>query len=158
MRSQHVHPLPLAILPLLFGLPSPPGISAEKPPQPSAAKPLFHPKIFELIGGWISDTESPVVTEINLDAVAANPNQFDPAEVKQEDQWWRWNNPETRGFLRYRILESKGARYTIELQNNGGGTLTTRAILVVVLGKRTVLVDGQSREIRVLRMESFASR
>jgi len=35
--------------------------------QTSALK--IHPKVFNMINCWISDLESPVVTEINLDAV-----------------------------------------------------------------------------------------
>lgn len=107
---------------------------------------------------WVSDSESPIATEINLDAVAANRNQFDPDGVKQEGPWCQWNNTETHGYLRYRVMESKSGRYTVEFQNNGGGTLTTRAIIVVALGKRTLHVDGKSREIRVLRVESYASK
>src|SRR5947207_62613 len=38
--------------------------------QTSALK--IHPKVFSMINCWISDSESPVVTEINLDAVENN--------------------------------------------------------------------------------------
>src|SRR6266478_7280529 len=42
--------------------------------QSSALK--IHPKVFNMINCWISDSESPVVTEINLDAVEKNGNEF----------------------------------------------------------------------------------
>ena len=38
--------------------------------QPSVLK--IHPKVFNMISSWISDSESPVATEINLDAVEKN--------------------------------------------------------------------------------------
>jgi hypothetical protein len=36
---------------------------------------------------------------------------------------------DTSGFMRYRALELKGDHYKIEYQENGGGTLTTAAVI-----------------------------
>src|SRR5207253_2241871 len=56
----------------------------------SAPPPLkLHPKIFNMIDCWISDSESPVVTEINLDAVEMNKNEFDMDNVKADGEWTR---------------------------------------------------------------------
>src|SRR6266496_1316075 len=51
--------------------------------QSSALK--IHPKVFNMIDCWISDSESPVVTEINLDAVEKNGNQFNTDDVKADE-------------------------------------------------------------------------
>jgi hypothetical protein len=42
-------------------------VAAPAAAQTSARK--IHPKVFSMINSWISDSESPVMTEINLDAV-----------------------------------------------------------------------------------------
>jgi hypothetical protein len=42
--------------------------------SPTALK--IHPKVFNMIDCWISDSETPVVTEINLNAVEKNVNKF----------------------------------------------------------------------------------
>src|SRR5437879_8044236 len=55
--------------------------------QPSALK--IHPKVFNMISSWISDSESPVVTEINLDAVEKNGNQFNDDGLTQDGEWLR---------------------------------------------------------------------
>ncbi len=95
--------------------------------QSSALK--IHPKVFNMIDCWISDSESPVVTEINLDAVEKNGNQFNTDDVKADGEWTRCPTPESKeGFMRYRVLESKGNHYKIECQENGGGTLTTASL------------------------------
>ena len=56
--------------------------AASAAPQASALK--IHPKVFNMIDCWISDSESPVVTEINLDAVERNANQFNGEGLKQD--------------------------------------------------------------------------
>src|SRR5213595_3694654 len=95
--------------------------------QSSALK--IHPKVFNMIHCWISDSESPVVTEINLDAVEKNGNQFNTDDVKADGEWTRCPTSESKeGFMRYRVLESKGNHYKIECQENGGGTLTTASL------------------------------
>src|SRR6266700_1868632 len=73
--------------------------------QASALK--IHPKVFSMISCWISDSESPVVTEINLDAVEKDGNEFNQDGLKQDGEWLQCPVPDTNGFMRYRMLESK---------------------------------------------------
>src|SRR2546430_474437 len=49
----------------------------------------IHPKVFSMIDCWVSDSESPVVTEINLDAVEKNGNEFNQDRVSQDGEWMR---------------------------------------------------------------------
>lgn len=132
----------------------------EKAAQGSApaASLKIHPKVFNLIDCWISDSESPVVTEINLDAVEKNGNEFNDDGLKQDGQWTRCPLPDTNGFIRYRVLESKGNRYKVEYQENGGGTLTTASIIEFAIEKREIRRDGKQATIRVLHVLSHASK
>ncbi len=66
-----------ALLALALGLPG----AASAFEQAQAA---WHPLVFSKVESWISDTMSPVLTEVNLDAVQRNRNQFDRDEIKQE--------------------------------------------------------------------------
>jgi hypothetical protein len=128
-------------------------------PAPAAASTALlkiHPKVFNLIDCWISDSESPVVTEINLDAVEKNGNEFNDDGLKQEGEWTRAPTPEANGFMRYRLLESKGNRYKVEYQENGGGTLTTASIIEFTIEKREIRRDNKPATIRVLRVLSYA--
>ena len=125
----------------------------------SAPPPLkLHPKIFNMIDCWISDSESPVVTEINLDAVETNGNQFGMDEVKPDGEWTRGPTKENGGFMRYRVLGLKGNTYTVEYQENGGGSLTTDSKIEFVIDKRTIQRDGQPFTMRVLRVMSYKSK
>jgi hypothetical protein len=127
----------------------------------AVAKPMvsplqIHPRVFNMIDCWISDSESPVVTEINLDAVGKNGNQFNTDDVKSDGEWSRCPAPESKdGFMRYRVLESKGNHYRIEYQENGGGTLTTSAIIEFDIQKRNIQREGKPATIRVLRVSSY---
>jgi hypothetical protein len=121
--------------------------------QTSALK--IHPKVFSMINCWISDSESPVVTEINLDAVEKNGNEFNQDGLGQEGEWLRCPVPDTNGFMRYRVLESKGNYYKIEYQENGGGTLTTVSIIEFDIEKRNIRRDGEPVTLRVLRVTSY---
>ena len=121
--------------------------------QSSALK--VHPKVFSMINCWISDSESPVVTEINLDAVEKNGNEFNQDGLKQEGEWLQSPVPDTNGFMRYRVLESKGNHYKVEYQENGGGTLTTASIIEFEIEKRNIRRDGKPVTIRVLRVSAF---
>src|SRR5882724_5094487 len=49
---------------------------AATPAAAQTSAPKIHPKVFRMITCWVSDSESPVVTEINLDAVEKNRNEF----------------------------------------------------------------------------------
>jgi hypothetical protein len=118
----------------------------------------IHPKVFSMISCWISDSESPVVTEINLDAVEKNGNEFNQDGLKQDGEWLRCPVPDTSGFMRYRVLESKGDHYKVEYQENGGGTLTTAAIIGFEIEKRNIQRDGKPATIRVLRVSDYEQK
>lgn len=120
--------------------------------QTSALK--IHPKVFSMISCWISDSESPVVTEINLDAVEKDGNEFNQDGLKQDGDWLQCPVPDRNGFMRYRPLESKGNQYKVEYQENGGGTLTTSSIVEFEIEKRNIHRDGKPVTIRVLRVLS----
>ncbi|HET6886844.1 MAG TPA: hypothetical protein VFH87_02865 [Candidatus Udaeobacter sp.] len=121
--------------------------------QTSALK--IHPKVFGMIDCWISDSESPVVTEINLDAVEKNGNEFNENGLKQDGEWVQSPVPDSSGFMRYRVLESKGNQYKVEYQENGGGTLTTSSIVEFEIEKRNIHRNGEPVTIRVLRVLSY---
>jgi hypothetical protein len=118
----------------------------------------IHPKVFSMINCWISDSESPVVTEINLDAVEKNENQFNQDGLTQDGEWLKCPVPDTNGFMRYRLLESKGNHYKIEYQENGGGTLTTASVIEFDIDKRNIQRDGKPLAIRVLRVSSYTDK
>jgi hypothetical protein len=124
--------------------------------QTSALK--IHPKVFGMISCWISDSESPVVTEINLDAVEKNGNEFNQDGLKQDGEWLQCPVPDSSGFMRYRILESKGSRYKVEFQENGGGTLTKASIIEFSIEKRNIQRDGKPVTVRVLRVFSYEQK
>jgi len=118
----------------------------------------IHPKVFGMVEGWLSDGESPIATEINLDAAEKSRNQFDTDEIKQEDGWVRSAGRDGLGFLRYRVLESKGHHYKVEYQTNGGGSLTTASIIEFSVDKRELRVDGKPVTVRVLHVLSYAMK
>lgn len=125
----------------------------------SAPPPLrIHPKIFNMIDCWLSDSESPVVTEINLDAVEVNKNEFNMDELKPDGEWMRVPTKDDGGFMRYRVLGLKGNAYTVEYQENGGGSLTTDSKIEFVIDKRAIQRDGQPLTMRVLRVVSYKSK
>ena len=128
------------------------------PPKPSALSMRIHPKVFDMIDCWLSDSESPVVTEINLDAAEMNKNEFNQDDVKPDDEWMRCPVPNTNGFMRYRVLDLKGNRYKVEFQENGGGTLTTSSTIEFEIDRRTIQRDGEPASIRVLRVLSYKSK
>jgi len=57
--------------------------------------------------------------------------------------------------MRYRVLESKDNHYKVEYQENGGGTLTTAAVIGFSVEKRNIERDGKPVTIRVLRVSSY---
>jgi len=133
-------------------------IRNEKAATPAAAQtsaPKIHPKVFSMIDCWISDSESPVVTEINLDAVEKNGNEFNENGLKQDGEWLQSPAPDSNGFMRYRVLESKGNHYKVEYQENGGGTLTTASTIEFDIEKRNIQRDNKPVTIRVLRVLSY---
>lgn len=147
--------LPLLILFLSVAVPC--SRASDKKAPPPQPDPKIHPKVFSYIEGWLSDGESPVVTEINLDAVEVSGNQFEVDEVKKEDEWTRSPNGDG-GFLRYRFTEHRGNHYKVVYQNNGGGSLTTAALIEFSVEKRDVKVEGKAKTIRVLKVLSYANK
>jgi len=133
-------------------------IRDEKTATPAAAQISalkIHPKVFSMIDCWISDSESPVVTEINLDAVKKNGNEFNENGLKQDGEWLQSPAPDSNGFMRYRVLASKGNHYKVEYQENGGGTLTTASTIEFDIEKRSIQRDNKPVGIRVLRVSSY---
>lgn len=137
---------------LLFLMPA---RAKEKEP---AAPLAIHPKVFHLVDCWISDSVAPVVTEINLDAVKADDNQFQTDGLKRDGEWLTYSDSETHGFMRYRVIEAKGDHYKIEYQENGGGSLTTASLIEFALEKRDIKKDGKSATIHVLKILAYASK
>jgi hypothetical protein len=126
--------------------------------KPSALSLRIHPKVFNMIDCWISDSESPVVSEINLNAVELDRNQFNYDDIKPDGEWARCPVPNTNGFMRYRVLEARGNHYKIEYQENGGGSLTTASIIEFSIEKREIRRDSKPATIRVLRVLSYSSK
>ena len=117
----------------------------------------LHPKVFNLIDCWISDSERPVVTEVNLDAVDKDGNEFNDDGVTQDGEWTKAPG-EGSGFMRYRVLRAKGNQYKVEYQENGGGSLTTACMIEFVIEKRQIRKDDKSVTFRALRVLSIASK
>jgi len=133
-------------------------IRVEKAATPAAAQTSalrIHPKVFSMIDCWISDSESPVVTEINLDAAEKNGNEFNENGLKQDGEWLQSPAPDSNGFMRYRVLDAKGNHYKVEYQENGGGTLTTASTIEFDIEKRNIQRDNKPVTIRVLRVSSY---
>ena len=118
----------------------------------------IHPKLFEMVIAWDSDTEQPVVTEINLDAVAKNRNQFDFSKVKKNGDWIECAGDDGCGFIRFKTLNSDKKRLLIEFQRNAGGTLTIGVLIEFVVETRDVLKAGKTHPIQVLRVISFEAK
>jgi len=109
-----------------------------------------------MVACWISDTTEPIVTEINLDAVRANRNQFDYDAVKKESEWITFR--EERMMLRFKVIGSKSDEYSIAYQENGGGSLTTQRIIRFAIMPRSVDIDGRRITVTVLRIISISAK
>lgn len=116
--------------------------------------PTIHPKVFQMVFSWLSDTASPVVTEVNLDAVGIDRNQFDFDAVTNEDGWVTFRGREPEEYLRYRVLGRNGNTYEAQFQDNGGGTYTSDTRIVFTLTRRAIVSDGERKEALVLRVDS----
>lgn len=123
-----------------------------------ALAPKIHPHVFSMIRGWDSDPESPVVTEINLDAVDRNRNQFAKDEVAQEHGWTVVREADGKAFKRYRVIEGKDHRFKVEYQENGGGTLTTSTIIEFSVATRVIQGNGKPTTTRVIRVDSCTTK
>jgi hypothetical protein len=98
------------------------------------------------------------VTEINLNAVEKNGNQFNEDGLKQDGEWLSYSSPDTGGFMRYRVLEGRGNHYKVEYQENGGGTLTTASTIEFDIDKRNIRHNGSPMTVRVLRVSSYTQK
>src|SRR4029079_3981747 len=138
-------------------LPRTSGLTANAPPAEKS--PLkIHPKVFNMIDSWNSDSESPVVTEINLNAVEKNGNQFNEEGLRQDGDWLVYSVPDTGGFMRYRVVEAKGNHYKVEYQENGGGSLATWSTSEFDIDRRHIRRNGSPMTIRVLRVLSYIQK
>jgi hypothetical protein len=120
--------------------------------------PVIHPKVFELVESWLSDTEHPVVTEVNLDAAATNRNQFDRSTIKNNGEWIEYTDNENHGFKRFKALKTSNGRFAVEFQSNEGGTLTTALVIEFTIEKREIQNDGKPASVRVLRVAAIAAK
>ncbi|MFN9719689.1 MAG: hypothetical protein ACK58L_13395 [Planctomycetota bacterium] len=118
--------------------------------------PQIHPRVFSLVTGWPADGEEPVVTEINLDAVSRNRNQFETSHVKTRDGWTESPGADGRGFERYRVIGSDNGKMTVEFQSNGGGTFTSASMIEFIIESRELQQNGKRVIRKVLRVTSIA--
>jgi hypothetical protein len=123
----------------------------EKAVKPRAPALKVHPRVFSLIG---TDSEVPEVTEVNLDAFLYG-DPLQDKDVQQVGEWIRYSRGKGEGFTDYRVVKVEGNRYTVEVRDNGGGTLTTSAIVDFVVEKRAIRQDGKLKNIRVLKVLGF---
>ena len=125
------------------------------PPPPLTLKNgVLHPKIFEMFECWTSDTQYPVVLEINLDAVEADSNQFDFQSISRDGDWFVYKKADS-GFLRYKALKRDGRVYTFLYQSNGCGSLTLNYEVTCKIDCRTLSVDGRESDVKTLKVISF---
>lgn len=120
----------------------------------AADKLQIHPHVFGLVTCWPSDSEQPVVTEINLDAVSKNRNQFDMSTVKTRGAWIESPGEHGQGFERYRIVKSDNEQMIVAFQSNGGGTYTSASTIEFVIEQREFRHNGKLVSRRILRVVS----
>ncbi len=107
----------------------------------------IHPKAFALVVSWISDTVSPVVTGISLDAVRKNRNQFDYSGVTVDGSFVRYQSAEEGGYLSYQItpLDDEG-QFLIVFFSSDGGSFTERYFMTIQISHRKI----GDREVEVM--------
>ena len=127
-----------------------PDIKTEKLPDVRR----IHPTVFELVTCWNSDAEQPVVTEINLDAVRKNRNQFDAETVRTNGDWVECPGRDGLGFRRFKVISSNENVFLVEFQSNSGGTLTTATRIEFIIEAREIRSAGKARPVSVLRVMS----
>ena len=110
----------------------------------------IHPKVFNMIICFISDTESPVVTAVNLNAVLKNRNQFDYEKVHTDGERVVFNDPDGIGVLNYKLVSRKNDSFRIVYRENGGGSLTTLRYITFRIESRKIVVNGESVAIKNL--------
>ncbi len=116
---------------------------------------VVHPKAFENIEAWISDTESPLFVSFNVDAVRKNRNQFDYSHVTVAGDVVTFT--EKNGYLAYRIVSNTEDALHIIFYNNGGGTLTTATDMTFAKVSKAMLVHGKSQTIKLLELIELGS-
>lgn len=126
--------------------------------SPPAERAPIHPRVFKLVTCWSSDTEQPVVTEINLDAVRRNRNQFDPDVVTTRGGWVECPRDPGPGFDRYRIVREENEVVTVEFQSNDGGTFTAAANIEFAVETREFREKDAPVKRRVLRVISCTAK
>lgn len=117
----------------------------------------LHPKVFQMIQSWISDRKSPVVTEVHLEAMRANRNQFDFDAVSRNGPWIEYRDADS-SLLRFRVEAHAGRSWTVVYQENGGGTFTSQSVIRFNLLTRPLQIDGQPAEASVLRVLGIDTR
>ena len=115
----------------------------------------IHPGVFSMVICLLSDTSMPVATEVNLDAVSENNDQFN-GWIRTEGEWTRVDFDNDRGFIRYRLLRKQDNYYEVLFQSNGGGTLTTSTEIGFTLFYRIIEVNSEETQVQVLRVESIS--
>lgn len=146
-----------AILLVLLITAFPNGNCATETSSPQLIQKL-HPKMFEMVTSWVSDTEEPVVTSINLDAVARNRNQFDFSKVKMNGEWTEYIAKNGNGFCRFKSIKSDSKRFAIEFQQNAGGTLTRASVIEFVIESQEIQRGDNPHTISVLRIVSVKEK
>ncbi len=116
---------------------------------------VIHPKAFENIESWISDTESPLYLSFNVDAVRKNRNQFDYSQVTVTGNLVNFTRE--NGYLAYKIVSNTDHTLQIIFYNNGGGTLTTATDMTFAKVTKSILVHGQSQTIKLLELIELSS-
>ena len=132
-------------------------INPSKKSEESRLPTLIHPLVFKLILCWDSDTISPVATEINLEAVYKNNDQFDYSRVtKKKDldgvEWIVYRPSDQSGYNEYRIVEQTSENTRVIFNENGGGSYTSQAKITYQIVKRSVQIEGKKTDISVLRV------
>ena len=115
----------------------------------------IHPKVFNMVMCLISDTESPVVTAINIDAVLKNRNQFDYDNVSTVDGWVNFNDPDKLGTLRYKVISEEAGSYRIVYMENAGGSLTTIQHITFHIRLDKINLGGKSVTINNLVVDAI---
>jgi hypothetical protein len=134
-----------------------PAHGSDKKAEEASPTLTIHPKIFSYIEGWGTDEGKPLAMEINLDAVQRSANQFNPDEIRKEDEWIKAGR-DGEGIWGYRVLESKGHHYTVAYAGGRSWLGASDMTIEFEIDKRTMKVDGKLRTVRVLRVLSFSGR
>ena len=99
-----------------------------------------------MVLSWVSDKEQPVVTQVNLDAMRGNNDQFDYSAVEQDGKRVRYSqNDET---ISYWLEDSGDGKIRAHVVQGGSGSLSMQIDFQIL--KERVKIDGLIKEIEVL--------